>query len=247
MVPLSGGHRFEEVRAFAHTVGKTIARDSPLVVSEFARSRDRGRSSSIISRMPGERPWQPRTASGQRPVQRYLPRSAGRNSSAGYVPKILIYGQCFQEVKTHGGISLTTGRQSGDKAVRRSPQSKAKKTTRELTDQNRSLHRKYREVQAQKKDQPKSLVMPKHPPDEPVQKGKAGRPFWSGSITIGLVNVPVRLHTMVRDRSFSFRLLHRDDGQPLRYDRVCTKDGRVVPWAETVKGYEVRKGQVRGL
>ena len=72
---------------------------------------------------------------------------------------------------------------------------------------------------------------------------KPGRPFWSGSITIGLVNVPVRLHTMVRDRSFSFRLLHRDDGQPLKYDRVCSRDGRVVPWAETVKGYEIRKGE----
>lgn len=73
--------------------------------------------------------------------------------------------------------------------------------------------------------------------------GTAGRPFWSGSITIGLVNVPVHLHTMVRDRSFSFRLLHREDGQPLRYDRVCTRDGKVVPWSETVKGYEVRKGE----
>jgi DNA end-binding protein Ku len=75
------------------------------------------------------------------------------------------------------------------------------------------------------------------------RQGLAGKPFWSGSITIGLVNVPVHLHTMVRDKSFSFRLLHRDDGQPLRYDRVCTKDGRVVPWSETVKGYEVRKGE----
>ena len=72
---------------------------------------------------------------------------------------------------------------------------------------------------------------------------RAGRPFWSGSITIGLVNVPVRLHTMVRDRSFSFRLLHRVDGQPLKYDRVCSRDGVVVPWADTVKGYEIRKGE----
>jgi DNA end-binding protein Ku len=72
---------------------------------------------------------------------------------------------------------------------------------------------------------------------------KAGRPFWSGNITIGLVNVPVRLHTMVRDRSVSFRLLHKADGQPLRYDRVCTKDDRVIPWTETVRGYEVRKGE----
>ncbi|MDD1701165.1 MAG: Ku protein [Methanoregula sp.] len=75
------------------------------------------------------------------------------------------------------------------------------------------------------------------------QKGTTGRPFWSGSITIGLVNVPVRLHTMVRDKSLSFRLLHKEDGQPLRYDRVCTKDDRVIPWTETVKGYEVRKGE----
>ena len=42
VVPLSGGHRFEEVRAFAHTLGKTIARDSSHVVAEFARSRDTG-------------------------------------------------------------------------------------------------------------------------------------------------------------------------------------------------------------
>jgi DNA end-binding protein Ku len=48
---------------------------------------------------------------------------------------------------------------------------------------------------------------------------------------------------MVRDKAFSFRLLHRDDGQPLRYDRVCTKDGQVIPWADTVKGYEVQKGE----
>ncbi len=83
-----------------------------------------------------------------------------------------------------------------------------------------------------------------HPaPGEEELPAKPGRPFWSGSITIGLVNVPVRLHTMVRDRSFSFRLLHRDDGQPLKYDRVCSRDGLVVPWAETVKGYEIRKGE----
>lgn len=73
--------------------------------------------------------------------------------------------------------------------------------------------------------------------------GKAGRPIWSGNLTIGLVNVPVRLHTMVRDRSFSFRLLHREDGQPLKYERVCTRDGKVISWQDTVRGYEVRKGE----
>jgi len=87
------------------------------------------------------------------------------------------------------------------------------------------------------------VELPLLPDDSHEHSGKTGRPIWSGSITIGLINVPVRLYTMVRDRSFSFRLLHRADGQPLRYDRVCSRDGVVIPWADTVKGYEVRKGE----
>lgn len=79
--------------------------------------------------------------------------------------------------------------------------------------------------------------------EEQEHHGKSDRSFWSGSISIGLVNVPIRLHTMVRDHSFSFRLLHRDDGQPLKYERVCTRDGAVVPWKDIVKGYEIRKGE----
>jgi DNA end-binding protein Ku len=69
------------------------------------------------------------------------------------------------------------------------------------------------------------------------------RPIWSGSVSIGLVNVPVKAFPMTRDSSVHFHLLHRKDGQPLRYERVCTRDGRVVPWEETVKGYEVRKNE----
>jgi len=134
---------------------------------------------------------------------------------------------------------LTPGRQSGDKTASGSPRSRAGKKV--AGGQNREPDPAT--GTPGKKDQPLTVVIPESPSDDPVQKGSAGRPFWSGTITIGLVNVPVRLHTMVRDRSFSFRLLHREDGQPLRYDRVCTKDGRVVPWAETVKGYEVQKGR----
>ena len=138
---------------------------------------------------------------------------------------------------------MTTGRQSADKSGQSSPHGRTKKNDTGATGTEQVLTSAVSGEKAQKKDQPKTLVVPKPHPDEPVHTGKAGRPFWSGSITIGLVNVPVRLHTMVRDRSFSFRLLHREDGQPLRYDRVCTKDGRVIPWADTVKGYEVRKGE----
>jgi DNA end-binding protein Ku len=146
-------------------------------------------------------------------------------------------------VKTHGGVFLTTGRQSGDKSAHRSPKDKRGRKVAGVSRPEPILNTGVSGEQATKKDQPKTLVIPKPHPDEPAHQGSAGRPFWSGSITIGLVNVPVRLHTMVRDRSFSFRLLHREDGQPLRYDRVCTRDGRVIPWADTVKGYEVRKGE----
>jgi DNA end-binding protein Ku len=69
------------------------------------------------------------------------------------------------------------------------------------------------------------------------------RPIWTGSITIGLVNVPVKLYAMIYDRGVSFHFLHKTDSQPLKYEKVCTKDGKVVPWPEVVKGYEVAKNE----
>ena len=67
------------------------------------------------------------------------------------------------------------------------------------------------------------------------------RPIWSGSLTIGLINVPVKLYPMIYDRGIAFHFLHKTDCQPLKYERVCTKDGKVVPWDEVVKGYEIAK------
>lgn len=67
--------------------------------------------------------------------------------------------------------------------------------------------------------------------------------IWSGSITIGLVNVPVRLHTMIFDKSVAFRFLHKTDGSPLKYQKVCIKEDKVVPWEDIVKGFEVGKGE----
>jgi DNA end-binding protein Ku len=69
------------------------------------------------------------------------------------------------------------------------------------------------------------------------------RAFWTGSISNGLVNVPVRLVLMVREHTISFRLLHRKDGQPIEYKRVCQRDNKEVPWEDVVKGYEVREGE----
>ena len=70
-----------------------------------------------------------------------------------------------------------------------------------------------------------------------------GRSFWSGTISIGLVNVPVRLYTMIRDQSYSFHFIRKRDGCPLRYQRVCTYDDEIVEWGDVARGYEVRKGE----
>jgi DNA end-binding protein Ku len=82
---------------------------------------------------------------------------------------------------------------------------------------------------------------------EKTEKQRASRvlkrPIWSGSITIGLVNVPVKLKTMIFDKSITFRFLHKTDGSPLRYDRVCIKEDQVVPWSDIDKGYEVSRGK----
>jgi DNA end-binding protein Ku len=69
------------------------------------------------------------------------------------------------------------------------------------------------------------------------------RPIWTGSLAIGLVNVPVKVYPMIYDRGMSFRFLHKTDGHPLKYQKVCTKDDKVVPWEEVAKGYEVTKGE----
>jgi len=69
------------------------------------------------------------------------------------------------------------------------------------------------------------------------------RSIWSGRISIGLVNVPVKLYTMIRDNSISFRFLHKADGAPLKYQKVCTLDNKIVAWEDIVKGYEVSKNE----
>jgi DNA end-binding protein Ku len=69
------------------------------------------------------------------------------------------------------------------------------------------------------------------------------RPIWSGNITIGLVNVPVKLQTMIFDKGVTFRFLHKTDNSPLKYEKVCVKEEKAVPWQDIVKGYEFSKGQ----
>jgi DNA end-binding protein Ku len=69
------------------------------------------------------------------------------------------------------------------------------------------------------------------------------RALWKGSIAFGLVNIPVELHTAVRDSRPRFRMLHAQDKSPVRFERVCQREGKPVAWEELVKGYEYEKGR----
>jgi len=69
------------------------------------------------------------------------------------------------------------------------------------------------------------------------------RSLWKGSISFGLVNIPVSLYPATRSEELSFRLLRASDHSPVNYKRVAQKDGREVPWDQIVKGYEYEKGK----
>jgi DNA end-binding protein Ku len=68
------------------------------------------------------------------------------------------------------------------------------------------------------------------------------RALWKGSISFGLVNIPIELHTAVRNHRPKFRMLHAKDKSPVKFERVCVRDGRPVAWEDLVKGYEYAKG-----
>src|SRR6201985_271106 len=69
------------------------------------------------------------------------------------------------------------------------------------------------------------------------------RAIWKGSISFGLVNIPIALYPATRREELKFRLLRRSDLSPVNYKRVAEKDGREVPWDQIVKGYEYEKGK----
>src|ERR1044072_8191208 len=69
------------------------------------------------------------------------------------------------------------------------------------------------------------------------------RALWKGSLPFALVNMPVELHTAVRDSRPRFRMLHAEDKSPVRFERVCQREGKPVAWEEVVKGFEYEKGR----
>lgn len=69
-----------------------------------------------------------------------------------------------------------------------------------------------------------------------------GRAIWSGSLTIGLVNIPVKAVPITRDKRIHFRMLHKKCQTPIHYSRVC-EEGEDVPADEIVYGYRLAKGK----
>ncbi len=69
------------------------------------------------------------------------------------------------------------------------------------------------------------------------------RAIWKGSISFGLVNIPIALYPATRREELKFRLLRKSDLSPVSYKRVAEKDGKEVPWDQIVKGYEYEKGK----
>jgi DNA end-binding protein Ku len=68
------------------------------------------------------------------------------------------------------------------------------------------------------------------------------RALWSGSLSFGLVNVPVQLFSAVRDLGVHFNQLHEKDGAPIETHRLCADEDREVPYEEIGHGYELDDG-----
>ena len=69
------------------------------------------------------------------------------------------------------------------------------------------------------------------------------RAIWSGSISFGMVSIPVKLYGATESKDISFHLLHSTCGTRLKQVRWCPTDETDVPWNETVRGYEYAKGE----
>lgn len=70
------------------------------------------------------------------------------------------------------------------------------------------------------------------------------RSLWSGSLSFGLVNVPVQMVSAVRDRQIRFRQIHEKDGAPVETRRVCSEEDEEVPYDEIAHGFETEDGDM---
>jgi len=69
------------------------------------------------------------------------------------------------------------------------------------------------------------------------------RAIWSGSITFGMVSIPVDLYSTVQEKDVHFHQIHRSCGTRIHLQKYCPKHEKAVPNDEIIKGYEVSKGR----
>ncbi len=68
--------------------------------------------------------------------------------------------------------------------------------------------------------------------------------IWKGTISFGMVTIPVKVYSATQERDISFRQVHEADGGRIRYKRVCEVDGEEVPYSDIGKGYELPDGRM---
>lgn len=68
------------------------------------------------------------------------------------------------------------------------------------------------------------------------------RPIWTGSLSFGLVNIPVKLYLAAKSERIGFRLLHKTDGATIQFRRFCSLEEKEVPYEEIARGFEYEKG-----
>lgn len=68
------------------------------------------------------------------------------------------------------------------------------------------------------------------------------RPIWNGTLSFGLLNIPVAVMSAERSNDLHFRMLDARNNKPIRYERVNADTGREVPWKDVIKAFEYRKG-----
>ncbi|MGI8578705.1 MAG: Ku protein [Nocardioidaceae bacterium] len=68
--------------------------------------------------------------------------------------------------------------------------------------------------------------------------------IWKGTISFGLVTIPIKVYSATQEQNIAFRQVHEADGGRIRYKRVCEVDGNEVPYSDISKGYELPDGRM---
>lgn len=68
------------------------------------------------------------------------------------------------------------------------------------------------------------------------------RALWTGSLSFGLINIPIRLYSASVERALNFKLIDKNGNCPISYVKICRNNGKEVPYDHIVRGYEYRKG-----